>query len=83
MSDVDLTEFFKLSKPKKRPCQVGFAMSQLKPAERKQLEAALAADSGIITTGAVQQWLAARGHEVSSPALTSHRRTKACTCYDA
>lgn len=75
----DLSEFFKLSKPKRRPCALGFAREQLKPDEQVQLDAALAVDSGIITAGAIQAWLAVRKHEVSVGAVVSHRKGT-CTC---
>jgi hypothetical protein len=78
----DLSEFFKLSRPKKPPCRVGFAATQLKPAQRTQLEAACGTDTGIITTGAIVQWLANHGHEVNAPAVTSHRRNT-CTCNES
>lgn len=77
---VDLSEFFKYSRPKKKPCAVGFALESVSVEERKQLEAACAQDIGIITTSAISQWLAARGHEVNTAALTSHRR-RTCSCH--
>ena len=79
---VDLTEFFKLSRPKKRPCAVAFAASQLETdEERDQLTAALETDQGIITSGAVQQWLAGRKQDVTVSAVVSHRK-RTCTCAD-
>lgn len=77
----DLTEFFKYSRPKKKPCQIAFAREQLKPQERDNLNAALDADQGIITAGAIIQWLSVRGHTVSAPAVTAHRK-RTCTCDD-
>lgn len=77
----DLSEFFRLSKPKRKPCLVGFALTQLKKPERDQLEAALATDKGIITAAAVESWLRSRGHSTNIPAITSHRQER-CTCYD-
>ena len=79
---VDLSEFFKYSRPKKRPCPIGFAQEQLTDSEREQLTAALAQDNGIITNAAVQQWLAGRGHDASISAITSHRKG-ACSCGDS
>lgn len=77
----DLAEFYKLSRPKKKPCQIGFALTQLSEKEGVNLRAALSTSDGTITVGAIQQWLAAHKHEVSAPAIVSHRR-KTCTCYD-
>lgn len=79
MSEPDLSEFYKLSRPKKPPCQVGHARSQLKPEEREQLDAALETDKGLITSGAVQHWLKARKQSVSVPAISAHRAER-CTC---
>ncbi|MFA5052977.1 MAG: hypothetical protein WC565_02895 [Parcubacteria group bacterium] len=79
---VDLSEFFKLARPKKPPCRVGFAITQLKPAERTQLNAALATDSGIINAGAIREWLRLRGQDVSNSAILSHRQGS-CTCHDS
>lgn len=86
-SSPDLTEFFKLSKPKKPPCQLGLILSgdltpKLKPAERDQLDAALKTDRGVITAAAIQQWLESRGHEVNPTRISNHRR-KVCTCGDS
>jgi hypothetical protein len=79
---VDLSEFYRLSSPKKKPCRVGFAREQIKTDELEQLDAALAADHGIITNSAVVQWLAARKHDVSVSAVVSHRKGT-CTCKEA
>jgi hypothetical protein len=77
----DLTEFMALSKPRdqRRPCQVGRAAGQLTEPERAQLAAACATNTEAIATGAIQKWLAARGHQASLPAITSHRKGH-CTC---
>ena len=80
----DLTEFFKLSKPKKPPCQIGLILSgDISPAlsapERDQLRAACNADRGIITASAIQTWLAQRDHEVNTNRISNHRRG-VCTC---
>ena len=80
----DLTEFFKLSKPKKAPCQIGLILDReitpkLKGEEADQLRAALATDKGIITATAIQEWLKARSHEVSVNRISNHRRG-VCTC---
>lgn len=77
----DLSEFYKLSRPAKPPCRIGFAATQLQKQEAAQLEAACKADKGIINSGAIRQWLKGRGHDVSIPAITSHRQG-VCTCAD-
>lgn len=77
--EPDLTEFFKLARPGKKLCQVGYVLKMLDEAEAEQLRAACAADSGIINAGAIQKWLANRGHKVSIPGITSHRNDT-CTC---
>lgn len=76
---IDLSEFFRLSRPKKKPCAIGFILPRLADTEQQQLQAACAQDNGIITSGAIQQWLTARNHEVSISAIVSHRK-KVCTC---
>ena len=77
----DLSEFYKLSRPKKPPCQVGHAREQLSAEEQAQLDAAVETDKGIITSGAIQHWLKARKHTVSIPAISMHRASR-CTCAD-
>ena len=81
ISKVDLSEFFKYSKPKRRPCPIGFANGQLPEGELEQLKAALAQDVGLITNTAIQQWLGGRGHDASISAITSHRKG-VCNCGD-
>lgn len=78
---VDLTEFFKYSKPRKRPCPIGFIKEQLLTDEVAQLEGALSQDAGIITAGAIQLWLSKRKHEASISAVTCHRKG-VCSCVD-
>lgn len=80
-SKVDLSEFFKYSRPKKKACAIGYAVQQLTADERVQLQAACEQDNGIITSGAVQQWLATRKHDVTVSAVVSHRKG-VCTCGD-
>ena len=82
MSDVDLSEFFRLSRPRKKPCAVGYAASQVKAPERAKLDAACATDAGIITNAAVTEWLATRGQVVSVSAVVAHRK-RTCSCGDA
>ena len=79
---VDLTEFFKYSRPKKRPCPIGFAFEQVSDAEAVQLLAALAAAIGIITNSALRQWLLSRAHDASISAITTHRKGM-CSCGNA
>lgn len=80
--NVDLSEFVKLSKPKRRPCAIATALTQLKPAAAAELKAAVALDQGIITNAAIEQWLGARGIQTTSQAVSSHRKAT-CTCHDA
>lgn len=75
----DLSEFLKLSKPKRPPCKVGTALAVLTDDEQAKLQAALATDQGIITNAAVAEWLKARGHQVHAATVTSHRKG-ACSC---
>lgn len=80
----DLTEFYKYSKPKKKPCAIGFVKDQLdSDEEREQLDAALA-EKVLITAGAVVQWIEKRvGVGVVNPQnVVSHRNGK-CTCYES
>lgn len=77
----DLSEFFKLARPKRPPCAVGFVLTQLPADEAAQLEAACGQDSGIINAGAIVLWLKARGHDVSQQRVVNHRLGK-CSCHD-
>jgi hypothetical protein len=84
MPDVDLSEFYRLSKPRKPPCQVGLILTgqmtpKLKPEQVAQLEAALGTDAGIITSSAVVAWLKAQGHDSNTNRVSNHRRG-VCTC---
>ena len=78
---VDLSEFFKLSKPRRRPCPIGWAIETgaIPEHEVAQLQAACATDVGIITATAIVQWLAARGTDVNPSSVTVHRR-RTCSC---
>lgn len=78
-STPDLTEFFRYSQPKRKPCQTAWVLDQLDTMERQQLEAALATDKGLITAPAIRQWLDARGHQLSDTSIGNHRRG-ACAC---
>lgn len=77
----DLTEFFKLSRPKKPPCKVGFALSKLKGEQREQLRSAIDTDPGIITNAAIVEWMKPRGHVMHVAAVVSHRKGN-CSCHD-
>lgn len=84
MAKPDLSEFYRLSKPKSPPCQIGLILSgevtpQLKDTQPEQLKAALATDSGIITASAIVKWLADRGHETNTNRVSNHRRG-VCNC---
>lgn len=81
---VDLAEFHKLSKPKRKPCRIAIALETLGPKSEpaQQLTAALATDNGIITGAAIEAWCKARDLDVSQSSVTSHRRGK-CSCSDA
>lgn len=77
----DLSEFFRLAKPRKPPCPIGYALSQLDDVEAAQLQAACATDGGIINAGAIVQWLKKRGHASSPQRVVNHRRG-VCSCHD-
>lgn len=81
MPKPDLSEFVKLSKPKKVRCKVGVALDGVTDEERAQLAAALEADPGVITSGAITQWCKARGYDATHSGVTSHRRGT-CSCRD-
>lgn len=82
-SSPDLAEFFKLSRPKKPPCRLGFAIEQFgsRTVAAKQLKAALDTDPGIITNSAIVEWCKAREQDVTVSAVVSHRKGT-CTCND-
>lgn len=79
--NVDLSEFFKYSRPRKKPCAVGYVISQLDESEQAQVQAACEQDAGLITNGAIAEWFTARKHEVNVSAVISHRKGK-CSCGD-
>lgn len=83
-SAPDLSEFYRLSKPKSPPCQIGLILRgevtpKLGPAEVGRLQAALDTDGGIITASAVVKWLADRGHDSNTNRVSNHRRD-VCNC---
>lgn len=75
----DLAEFFKYSRPKRKPCAVGFALGHLEEPEQTQLRVALDHDPGIITNAAVVQWLAARKIDATVASIVTHRKGT-CAC---
>lgn len=75
---VDLSEFVKLSHPRKAPCRVGAAAAVLGDGEGAKLLAACDAVE-LVTPGAISEWLHTRGHEVSTSSVVSHRRGS-CSC---
>lgn len=77
---VDLTEFYRLSRPKRPPCRIGHVLAELKPAERAQLEGALATDKNLITAAAIVEWLVKRNQkDISINVIGNHRRG-VCSC---
>jgi hypothetical protein len=78
----DLSEFFRLSRPRRKPCAVAAALEQLSADEREKLEAANAHDQGIITNAAIRDWLKARSIIVNDAQVRVHR-TGTCACSDA
>jgi hypothetical protein len=78
---ADLSEFYRLSKPKRKPCSIGFALEQLEAKEKEKLETALAIDQGIITNAAIEGWLKARGLLSTVSAVVNHRKGR-CTCVE-
>lgn len=79
----DLTEFYKYSKPKRPPCKVGAVLGELGREPKKQLVAALATDSSLITPSAVVTWMEKRCELHFSPQNVINHRNGRCTCADA
>jgi len=79
---VDLSEFFKLSRPRTPPCRLGPVLAELSPEEMTQWEAALEADANVITNQALAMWLDrhVKDHTVNWQNCLSHR-SKKCTCF--
>jgi hypothetical protein len=80
----DLSEFYRLSKPKKPPCKLGLLLSpagKLSPQERVNLHAALATDNSIVTSKAIIERLEELKVklEINTNNIVSHRGRK-CTC---
>lgn len=77
---LDLSEFEALGQRSRRePCKVGLALAELKPADRRKVDAAIRSESPKIRRGALR-WLVARGLKmVSAPSIASHRQGT-CSC---
>jgi hypothetical protein len=79
MPDVDLSEFEKLSKPRRPPCALGALEGRLSDKDLAAFQGALAADPGHITNAAIAKWLASRNVDVHAQRVLSHR-SGACNC---
>jgi hypothetical protein len=81
VTDIDLTEFFRYSQPKRPPCKVGAVIDLLKGGEKAKLVAALEASDGLITHAAVVTWIDKRGTNIALNIqnVINHRKGK-CTC---
>lgn len=78
----DLSEFFKYSRPRRAPCRLGHAMTQLSDGDLVSVNAALDADKNLITSQAIIIWFEKRGvTRVSSPSIVNHRK-KCCSCFE-
>lgn len=79
--EPDLREFYALSNPKKKPCKVGIALSQMRDQDLVNLQAALADEHGLITTSAIASVINKKisGLGCSPSAVTSHKR-RTCSC---
>ena len=77
----DLTAFYRLSRPKRKPCSVGIILSTIKGQDLVDLEAALKIDGGIIPPGAIVEWvdLLKIGMETTATSVSNHR-TRKCSC---
>lgn len=79
---VDLSEFYKLSRPRTPPCRLAPVLAQLSDDERAQWEGAVEADGNVITNQALALWLErhVKGASVNWQNCLSHRVHK-CTCF--
>lgn len=81
MAEPDLSEFERLSQPRRRPCPLAAVLRELKGPDSASLKAALASDKNVITSSAISQWLERRGHKVNGQSISCHRRS-VCSCHD-
>ena len=79
MSEPDLSEFEKLSRPRGAGCKFPAARDQLKAEDRDKLDAALSAPVNQITNAAISQWMARRDVKIAWQSIRSHR-DGACSC---
>lgn len=79
MSQPDLSEFEQLANPKQIKCKVAIAREELTGDDLTNFEGALSTDKGIINSGAIEKWLAARGIKATAVSIANHRNGK-CSC---
>lgn len=77
MTEPDLAEFVALSKPRRLECGMRRVLRELAPADRRKLEAALAADD--IRHTAISRWLANRNVKLAADTVKRHRKRE-CSC---
>jgi hypothetical protein len=77
---ADLTEFLKLSKPKRPRCALTDIHERLSEQDHAAFQAALATDQGVITNTAIAQWLESRGIEDVHPQRVLSHRKRNCSC---
>lgn len=81
MSAPDISEFVRLSRPKRKPCGIGIIVPDLKPADRNALTLALEDTTGRVNTRGIREWFHRRGHTVTDNAIVNHRKGQ-CSCAD-
>lgn len=81
MADADLTEFERLSAPKKKPCPVPDAIAGLKRKDATDVKGALERPAVAITNTAISKWFEIRGVAIGHATIRSHR-CGSCTCAD-
>ena len=78
-SKVDLSEFIKYSRLRKKPCPIGLVATQLKEAEKQLLLEACKNFEQVANTG-IAEWLRVREYvDISINMITSHRKGT-CSC---
>lgn len=75
----DLSEFVKLSRPKRKPCAIIEASKRLSEEELEQLTAAFKQDKNVITNAAIRDWFSRRNETLTPAAIGVHRRGE-CSC---